>query len=95
MGFKGKFSAYLRYCSLPMVTQLFPMGGLSFFFQMSSFALILESPTAPMSEKGMQEMKKDLSSPANFVTEASLGFSSNLPPRALCMPEIFKPRFAF
>ena len=33
----------------------------------------------------MQETKKDLSSPANFVTEAIFGFSSNRPP--IDMPE--------
>ena len=41
--------------------------------------------TVPISEWGMQETKKDLSSPANFVTEAIFGFSSNRPP--IDMPE--------
>ena len=80
------FLSYLEYCSLPIVTQFVPMGGLSFFFQISSFALILESPTGPMEENGMQEMKKDLSAPANLVTEVSAGFSSSRPASAIIMP---------
>ena len=76
---------YLEYCSLPMTTQLFPMGGFCFFFHSRFLALILESPTAPIDEKGMHETKKDLSSPANFVTESIFGFSSSLP--AIDMPE--------
>jgi hypothetical protein len=72
---------YLEYCSLPIVTQLSPIGGFCFFFQLSSLARILESPTGPIDEKGIQDMKKDLSSPANLVTDPSRGFNSNLPPK--------------
>ena len=61
------------------MTQLSPIGGFCFFFQLNSLARILESPTGPIDEKGIQDIKKDLSSPANLVTDVSLGFNSNRP----------------
>ena len=56
-----------------------PIGGFCFFFQLSSLARIRESPTGPIDEKGMQDIKNDLSSPANLVTEVNFGFNSNFP----------------
>ena len=55
------------------------MAGFCFFFQLSSLALIRESLTGPVWEMGMQEMKKDLSSPASLVTAFFRGLSSKRP----------------
>ena len=70
---------YLVCWTLPSVTHPFPMAGFCRFFQLSSLALILESLTGPVWEMGMQEMKKDLSSPASLVTEDLRGLSSRRP----------------
>ena len=80
--------SYLRCWAVPKVTQLFPIGGFCFFFQLNSLARILESPTGPIDEKGIQDIKKDLSFPANLVTDESWssGFNSNLPAKDI--PEI-------
>ena len=61
------------------MTHPFPMAGFCFFFQLSSLALIRESLTGPVWEMGMQEMKKDLSSPASLVTAFFRGLSSKRP----------------